>query len=475
MTTDPTGFPSDAQQIVERWDPEGLHEWRNQDWRTGRAVHVVAVRGIDPASVLDALASVDPVTAAPGGAAVVVMVLDAASVLGRDELSALDEAAADVERVVFVLTSARDARLDAVRQRNETLLRAHAARFADVRVLTMTETLLSVVEEVLAADRDVTAGRNARRAAHSLVERTRCRITETARVLRDGSDDEAAALRTRKGRLALERDGGRAERLAQLRGDVQRVRVELLHEAANRSRSVAAAARLEIDRAGYGDLQAIPERMNDLADRTVTELDEIVARQLEEVVGQAGVRDMPPAASAPPEEGPAGPQPRHRGVEDRLMVVVGASAGVGIGRLATSPISMVPALDIATIPITLALGGAAAWWIARSRRLVAERAHVRQWASDTAGHLRSQLEQRVQRQILETEAQVSARILDDSRAAALAVDEELARIDVEARRLAAERRGRIASCERDRAALAKALDVLGTPREPDGAAPRPIP
>ncbi|RVW01856.1 hypothetical protein EF834_15370 [Rhodococcus spongiicola] len=469
-----SGFPPDAQRIVERWDPRGLHDWRNQDW-VGRAVHVVAVRGIDPGPVLDALAPHEPVTAVPGCAAVVVMALDAASVLGRDELSALDAAAADVERVVFVLTGAGAAGRDTVRERNEALLRAHAARFADVCVLTTTDALPSAVEEVLAADPEATARRNARRAAHSLVERTRHRITETAQVMRDGSEVAAAELRTRKGRLALERDGGRAERLARLRGDVQQVRVELLHEAANRARSVSAAARSEIDRAGRGDLPAFPERMGDLAKQTTTELDEIVARQLEELVDRAGVHGLPPAASAAPEDGPAGPQPRHRGVEDRLMVVVGASAGAGIGRLAISPISMMPALDIATIPITLALGGAAAWWIARTRRLVAERAHVRQWASDTAGHLRSQLEQRVHRRILEIEAQVSDQILADSRTAALAVDEELARIDAEARLLAAERKGRIASCERDRAVLAKVLDALGTSREPDVAASRPTP
>ncbi|WP_433607572.1 hypothetical protein [Prescottella agglutinans] len=477
MTPDVPEFPPDAQRIVERWDPEGLRRWRDRD-RPGCAVQVVAVRGIDPTSVLDALAPFEPVTCAPDGAAVVVMVLDGASVLGRDELAALDAAAADVERVVFVLTGG-DAHpdRDAVRERDAALLRAHAARFADVRVLPGPDVLPAVVRDALVADPGVIADRNTRRGAHSLVERT-CRwITETARATRDGSDATGAELRARKARLVAMRDGGRAERLARLRGDVQRARIDLMHAAGTEVRAVSAAVRADIDRSGRRELATLPERMGELAGRAATDLDEVVGRRLTELAARAGVSDLPAAAPAPPDP-PPGPEPRHRGVEDRMMVVVGASAGVGLGRLAVAPISMVPALDIATIPVTLALGGAAAWWLAGARRLVAERVHLRQWVSDAAAHLRSQLEQRVLGRILETEAAVSARVIADSRAAGLAVDEELAAVDGEARRLAAQRSGRVASCERDRAALAEVLEALENSKnswEPGGVEPRPTP
>ncbi|WFR73477.1 hypothetical protein P9209_07385 [Prescottella defluvii] len=475
MTPDVPEFPPDAQRIVERWDPDGLRRWRDRV-RTGRGVHVVAVRGIDPTTVLDALAPFDPVTSAPDGAAVVVMVLDGASVLGRDELAALDAAAADVERVVFVLAGARPDR-DAVRERDEALLRAHSARCADVRVLLDTVALSAVVRDALAADPGVIGDRNARRAAHSLVERTCRRITETARATREGSDAATAELRARRARLVATRDGGRAERLAQLRGDVQRARIDLMHAAGAEVRAVSAAVRADIDRAGRRDLRTLPERMGELADRASADLDEVVGRRLADLVARAGVSELSPPAPAP-HDPPPGPEPRHRGVEDRMMVVVGASAGVGLGRLAVAPIAMVPALDIATIPITLALGGAAAWWLARARRLVADRAYLRQWASDSAAHLRSQLEQRVLGRILETEAVVSTRVIADSRAAGLAADEELAGIDAEARRLAAERSGRVASCERDRGGLVAVLEALEAPvnsGEPGGAAARPMP
>jgi len=470
VTPDLPQFPPDARRIVGRWDPEGLGAWRA---RPGRVVHVVAVRGIDATSVVDALASLDPVTDAPDGAAVVVMVLDDSSVLGRDELAALDAASADVERVVFVFAGfARHPERDAMRARDEALLRAHSSRFADVRVLDTPDDLTAVVREALAADPAAIADRNARRAAHSLVERTCRRITETARATRDGSDAATAELRARKARLLAMRDGGRAERLAQLRGDVQRARIDLLHTAGSLVRAVSVALRADIDRAGRRDLPALPERMNELAGGAATDLDTVVDRRLAELVGRAGTDLLPPAPFPPSDPLPA-PEPRHRGIEDRMMVIVGASAGVGLGRLAVAPLAMVPALDIATIPITLTLGGAAAWWLAGARRLVADRAHLRQWASDSTAHLRSQLEQRVLGRILETEAVVSARVVADSRTAALAVDEELAGVDAEARRLASERSGRVASCERDRAALAEVLDALENAREPSAAAPRP--
>ncbi|CAM3174373.1 Dynamin family protein [Prescottella defluvii] len=474
--TDIGGFPPDAQRIVERWNPDGLREWRDGARTGARSVHVVAVRGIEPRPILDALASFDPILDAPGGAAVVVMLLDVASVLGKDELAALDAAARDVERVVFVASGTGDhPDRDAVLARDETLLRAHSTRFADVRVLSSPDRLTAAVRAALAVDPHTTADRNARRGAVTLVERTCRQITATAKALRDGSDEAAAALRARKTGLAMERDGGRAERLGRLRADIQRARVDLLHEAGGRVRAVSATARTEIDRAGRRELVAFPARMSGLVDAATTDVDAAVERHLGELVRRAGVSGIAPPVVGRPAL-PSGPEPRHRGVEDGMMVVVGASAGVGLGRLAVAPISMVPALDIATIPITLALGGAAAWWLARSRRLIADRAHLRQWVSDTTAQLRSELEQRVLGRILETEAAVGARIVADCRVATVAVDEELAALDVEARRLATERSGRLTSCERDHAALTRVLDALAAATdtmEPGGVGARP--
>ncbi len=431
-------------------------------------MHVVAVRGIDAAPVHGALAGAGDVVDAPDGAAAVVLVLDGASVLGRDELAALDAAADGVERVIFVLTGTGEPGRQDVRRRDEDLIRAHSSRFASAQVLDDVAEVRRAVSEALSADPGATADRNRRRAAATLLERTCRRITETAAALRAGDDAPTSALRSRRARIVAARDGGRVERSAELRAQVQLARVDLLHDAGVRARAVGAAARADIDRAGRGELHDFPDRMAELAEAAVADVDTAVSRRLADLAAAAGVPELPPVAPPPAEPRPDTPEPRYRGVEDRVMVIVGASAGVGLGRLAVAPIALVPALDMATVPVTLALGGAAAWWIARSRRLVADRAHVRQWASETTAHLRARLEQRVLGRLLATEAAIGARILADGRAATLTADEELAVVDADLRRLATQRSGRIGSCERDRGVLTGILEALGGSRATDG-------
>lgn len=473
------GFSEDAQRVVERWNPAGLDRWRECGRTEAGAVLVATVRGIDASRVREALAAQVPITDEPDDAAVVVMVLDELSALGRDELAALDAAAARVERVLFTMSGdASD-----VVERDEALLRAHSPRYADARVLGRAE-LLRDVQDALGAPADLIADRNRRRGAVSLVEETCRMIAATAESVRA---DDATALRERRTRLAADRGRGRAELSALVRADVQRARIDLVHVVGARTRELSTLVRAELDRAGRRELASFPDRFAQLADVVAAEVDTTAGHRLEALARRAGLEDLPPASGAPGATGATEasaapvppPEPRHRGVEDRMMVIVGASAGVGLGRLAVAPLSMVPALDIATIPVTLALGGAAAWWLARSRRLVADRAHLRQWASDAGAGLRAQLEQRVLARLLETEAAVGTRVIADGRAATAAVDDEIGAIDAEVRRLAAQRSGRLASCERDRAVLLEALEALGgraevgTAMEPNGSASRP--
>lgn len=467
------GFSEEAQRVVERWNPDGFGRWRECGRVEAGAVHVATVRGIDAGPVREALAAQMPITDVPDDAAAVVMVLDELSVLGRDELAALDAAAAHVERVLF--TTSGDA--SDVVERDEALLRAHSPRYADARVLGRAE-LSHDVRDALAAYADVIVDRNRRRSTVSLVEQTCRMIAATAESVRA---DDATPLRERRTRLVADRGRGRAELSALVRADVQRARIDLVHVVGARTRELSTLVRAEIDRAGRDELAAFPERFAQLADALTVEVDTAARHRLDDLVGRAGLTD-PPADPGPTEASVPPPTPRHRGVEDRMMVIVGASAGVGLGRLAVAPLSMVPALDIATIPVTLTLGGAAAWWLARSRRLVADRAHLRQWASDAGAGLRAQLEQRVLARLLETEAAVGTRVIADGRAATAAVDDEIVAIDAELRRLAAQRSGRLASCERDRAVLLGALKALeavggraevGTAMEPNGSASRP--
>ncbi|PTR23547.1 hypothetical protein C8K36_109129 [Rhodococcus sp. OK519] len=459
---DVPGFTADAQRIVERWNPDGIGRWRGGGSVEPRAVRVVAVRGVDTSRVLAALASHAQAADASDAAALVVFVLDHLSVLGRDELSVLDAETTDVDLVLFTMSDDDDTDNDAaalpgdVRGRDEALLRAHSPRFAGARILDRSD-LLRAAREAVDEPSGVIGDRNRRRGAVSLVEQTCRLIAETATAIRD---DDAAALRERRTRLLAERGTGRAELSAQVRADVQRTRIDLVHAVGVRTRELSTVVRTALDRAGRRELTVFPDRFAHLAAAVTSDIDTVTGDRLDDLGRRAGVTggSVAPGGPASPM---SPPEPRYRGVEDRMMVIVGASAGVGLGRLAVAPLSMVPALDIATIPVTLALGGAAAWWLARSRRLVADRAHLRQWASDATAGLRAQLEQRVLARLLETEAAVGARVIADGRAAAATADAEIASIDAEIRRVGAQRGGRLAACERDRAALVEVLAAFG--------------
>jgi hypothetical protein len=121
---------------------------------------------------------------------------------------------------------------------------------------------------------------------------------------------------------------------------------------------------------------------------------------------------------------------------------------------------MVPVLDFATIPLTLALGAVAAWWLTRARGHVAERAHVRQWATEALVHVRSQWEQFALGRLLAAETRVSEAIIAEGRVCAGKVDERVAQIDAELRRVGARRTGQLSSCERDLAAVDRGLQEV---------------
>jgi hypothetical protein len=90
--------------------------------------------------------------------------------------------------------------------------------------------------------------------------------------------------------------------------------------------------------------------------------------------------------------------------EDRLMLVVGASGGLGLGRLAMSSlVEVTSVLGAAAMPVAVGLGVGAAWWLARARRAVAERARLAQWVGDVLEQLRIGLEATVTERALAAE------------------------------------------------------------------------
>lgn len=161
---------------------------------------------------------------------------------------------------------------------------------------------------------------------------------------------------------------------------------------------------------------------------------------------------------------PAVAPPRTRPTEDRLLVVAGASGGLGLSRLALLPLLAVPiapaVVGAALVPVSVGLGLGAAGWVARARRLAADRAHLRQWAVEALAEVRGDLDRVLADALITTEREVT-----------LALDaalEERAR-DLDGAVASAELAVRAAGADRDRADRAAARTAAEAREEHDRA------
>ncbi|KAA0016307.1 hypothetical protein [Antrihabitans cavernicola] len=484
-----TGLSPEAATVVSRWNPDGLRQLSRASVGDpgNRTVAVVDPTRADRNELVDELTAIAPdlqFADSPADAAVVLILLDAAAPLGGEALQMVDRLASSGTGVLFALQRI-DAHRDwrTVRERNAQLLARHAGTFADAPIwpvsvrlarlartggartdVMMVNSGLVELHGALAAELSSRPEHAARLAgaADNLADRTRRMIAAKADSIRH--NDDTAELRAERATLLTRRDGGRTEAAATLRSQVQLARVELTHEVGSRVRSVNVAARSDIDSCDRDQLAEFPERLDAAVARIAGDLDAYTRQRLSDLQATLKAETWPAAESPGYLDVGDRPEPRHRGVEDRMMIAVGASAGVGIGRLVVSPLTMVPALDIATIPVTLLLGGCAAWWLTRSRGQIADRAHLRQWAADALINVKSQLEQRVLAALVETEAQLSEHVGRAGSARALEVDRQVAGIDAEIRRRSARRAAQLASCERDLEVIGRHFAARGTDR-----------
>lgn len=476
-------LPAELENLVARWNPQGMALLRavrgsgggsrvtligpddanTAVLRTELARFEPRVALSDPVpGVAASVESTSPSGAAPGPVALVL--LDAGTVLGADTLDLLRRLRADGTHVLLALNGThahRDWR--AVRDRDAALLReagldhdilpvsarlAAAARGGDPGLLDRSG--LTALHTALCAAAAGAGGpdRVAAVTARVLAE-TAQRVTDQRAVLRSGSD--VAALREERAALLAQRDGGRATAMSTLRGQLHLARVDLLTEVGARVRALHASTRADLEKLARADLRTYPDHLQ----WAVTELTAALDAAIEQRIAELATRVDGEGATVPlrrrepaPRVGPE-PEPRHRGVEDHLMIVLGASAGVGLGRLVVAPFALVPALDVASVPVTLALGAGAAAWVVRARGQVAERNHVRQWAADALVNVKAQLEQRVATALVAAETSLSDRVVQATTARVVDIDRRVAELEARIRRSAAERPGQIAACERD--------------------------
>ncbi|GAA5045580.1 hypothetical protein [Nocardia callitridis] len=497
---DYTKPPAEVEAVIERWNPQGMALLRAvRSAGAGGAVTVVGpadanttllrtelarfeprIELSDAVADPTALASVDGAAApAPSAFSVALILLDAGTTVGADTLRLITALRADGIRILLAMNGIH-AYQDWRTVRTRDLESFATQGMADLDIIPVSARLaaaartagdsglldrsgLGALHAQLAVAAAGTGGGRVAPVTVRVLADTRQRVVEQVTALRSGV--EVARLREERATLLAGRDGGRSTAMSTLRGQLHLARVDLITEVGGRVRALHTATRSDLDRLRKSELRDYPHRLQ----QAVTELTGVLdtamdqrlaelAARLDESAAQSRGGGEPGAISAhtvlvrrrdpAPRVGPE-PEPRHRGVEDHLMIALGASAGVGLGRLLVAPFSLLPALDFASVPVTLLLGGGAAAWVVRARGQLADRAHVRQWVSDALVNVKAQFEQRVATALVETETALADLVVKASTTRIVDADRRVAELETRLRRFVAEQPAQLAACERD--------------------------
>ncbi|WP_232717062.1 GTPase Era family protein [Gordonia metallireducens] len=265
-----------------------------------------------------------------------------------------------------------------------------------------------------------------------------------------GSQDE---LMNARRRLLSSRDRGRADRLAAVRAGLTRARAQSSAELASRVRGLAALAAGDAPDNGAEHRSWLSHRWDDLADGIRRDADE----RIDEVAATALV-GLDPEPSPPerwahtplPADGP-GDRRRRGGAEDALLVVIGASTGLGIGRLVVAPMASVQTLQWISMPLTLLLGIGVAIWVIRVRRGALERADRTTRSTERLSVARSALDHQLGLRFAAAETRIAGQIARAHERRARRTSEQVAQIDAEIRRLRAGAANQDERLRRDRA------------------------
>jgi hypothetical protein len=452
-----------------------------EDITSAHLIDTPGVGGLDPEHDSRAMSAAASATA-------LLFVTDASAPLSAGELAFLNGVAARIEVVLFVLT-----RIDAhpdwarVSALDRRLLAEHTPRLADCPLLPISVRLFDHAA-TLAADEaralrersgvpalgraldDLVAGRramlteaNALRGLATGLAAIRHRVVNRERSLIDG-DAETQRLRRRRDELVELRRVGRRACQVGLRAEVARARLTIAHQISASIRELHTRFRALLDSTGHRQLTELPATLDaelrvlarSVTDSANTLVAQVIDTALAETFSEserlaihAGCprAECPSLVSTAPGRRPAGP-------EDRLLVLMSISGGVGVGKLAAVPLLGlgVAALTPLVWPVSIGLGLGAGYWMARTRRAGIDRQHLRQWLTETVTEARALLERVTVEQMIDVEAR-SARALQETVAERIVeLDEELKIVD---KSLRADRTRRQRCLAEDKARIAE--------------------
>jgi hypothetical protein len=298
--------------------------------------------------------------------------------------------------------------------------------------------LQSAMQELLVGRSVMLGEANTLRALSGALGEQKAKLGAESRALSAG-EAEAGQLRERRDQLTAERRTSTRGWQLKLRGEVQRTRVEIGHECSRQMRDAQAYFRQRIEAAKRDELHALPQQVDIalqttsqrismlLADRlnrvTNVALSELFsAEELDVIRAQFARAGGPPVVLRPPDKRPPT-------AEDKLLLFMGISGGVGAGKVAALPLVGVAILNPVVLPATIIIGLGAGWWMARTRKHAADKQHMKQWLVEAIADARSMLDQLVAEQLIEAEQQLSM-ALDEALGRRIdAIDAELKDVD----------------------------------------------
>ncbi|MDH3017121.1 hypothetical protein QEN40_15410 [Gordonia alkanivorans] len=265
-----------------------------------------------------------------------------------------------------------------------------------------------------------------------------------------GALDELMSTRRR---LVSSRDRGRVDRLAAVRAGLTRARAQSSAELQSRVRGLAALVADDAPGTGAEHQSWLRSRWADLADGIRRDADE----RIDEVAATSLVGlDPEPSPQEPwpetplPADGP-GNRRRRGGAEDALLVIIGASTGLGVGRLVVAPMASVQTLQWISMPLTLLLGIGVAVWVIRVRRGALDRADRTGRSTERLTVARSALDHQLGLRFAAAETRIAGQIARAHERRARRTSEQVAQIDDEIRRLRSGTANQDVRVRRDRA------------------------
>jgi hypothetical protein len=416
---------------------------------------------------------------AAANATALLFVVDASCPFTSSELQFLRNVGERVETVLFVLCKVDGFRgWREVLEANHQLLMKHAPRFSNpvfhpvsarmfesaakapnermasmLRERSGIAALQGAMQEMLVGRSAMLGEANTLRALSSALGEQKVKLQAESRALSAG-EAEAEQLRERRDQLTAERRTSTRGWQLKLRGEVQRTRVEIGHESGRQMRDAQTHFRQLIEAAKREDLQALPqqvdialqtmsqrvsmalsERLNRVTNVSLSEL--FSAEELGVIRAQFARAGGPPVVLRPPEKRPPT-------AEDKLLVFMGVSGGVGAGKIAALPLAGVAILNPVVLPATIIIGLGAGWWMARTRKHAADKQHMKQWLVEAIADARSTLDQLVAEQLIEAEQQLSM-ALDEALGRRIdAIEAEMTEVDKTIKMGAQERAKKIA-------------------------------